>query len=303
MQSARDVRCWRALVALCIAGALCAPRAAGAGGLRCSIGEVVIGALKIGQTYSLQDLANLPLMITNTGEQPVQIRVDPMVPDSSELRQGARAIPAPTWASARPDTFTLGPQGSRAVELRLSIPDDEALFGQKYQVIFWSHTMAQAGDLLAYGLKSRVIFSVDTVRAGGPPPAGELAIDLSPDQITLARVVPGRAYSLEHLTGGPLRIRNNSSRTLTLVLAVQAPPRGSGEPGQEPTDLLEWADVRLEPTRLSLQPGEERRIGGTVTVRKGAARAAKSFQCVVSASVVDLPVETQIQSRLLVRLK
>jgi hypothetical protein len=115
--------------------------------------------------------------------------------------------------------------------------------------------------------------------------------------------VPGRAYSLENLTGGPLRVKNKSARTLTLVLGVEAPPRGRGEPGEEPTDLLGWADVRLEPTRLTLEPGEERRIGGTVTVRKGAARAAKSFQCVVSASVVDLPVATQIQSRLLVRLK
>jgi hypothetical protein len=69
-----------------------------AGGLRCSVGEVVIENLKIGQTYSLRTLANLPLSITSTCEGPVRVQVVPLVPEASELRHGAEAIPGVEWA-------------------------------------------------------------------------------------------------------------------------------------------------------------------------------------------------------------
>ena len=55
-----------------------------AGGLSCSIGEVVIENLKIGQTYSLRTLANLPLSLTNTGDESVVVRVDPLRPTVGE---------------------------------------------------------------------------------------------------------------------------------------------------------------------------------------------------------------------------
>jgi len=151
------------------------------GGLRCSVGEVVINNLKIGQTYSLKKLVNLPLTITNTANQSVVVRVEPQVPASSELKQGAEPIPEISWAKAIPDSLELAPHESKQVEMILAIPDNEALFGKKFQVNFWSHTLAQAGDLLAYGLSSRVIFSIDQAReTPGAVPSGELAISLLP---------------------------------------------------------------------------------------------------------------------------
>jgi hypothetical protein len=82
------------LVLVALLGAMPAlassPQLAHAGGLRCSIGEVVIENLKIGRTYSLKTLANLPLTLTNTTDGPVNLAVDALVPDASELRQGRR---------------------------------------------------------------------------------------------------------------------------------------------------------------------------------------------------------------------
>src|SRR5438105_9963856 len=97
---------------------------AAAGGLRCSLGEIVIENLEVGHAYSLRALANLPLSLTSTTDGPVRVGIEPQVPDSSELRRGAEAIPDKHWASALPDTLALDPGQTLASELSIAIPND-----------------------------------------------------------------------------------------------------------------------------------------------------------------------------------
>jgi hypothetical protein len=275
-----------------------------AGGLRCSIGEVVIDNLKIGHSYSLQALANLPLVITNTADQAATIRVQPLVPDAGELRPGVDAIPAVAWASARPDSFVLAPHESKSVEMMLTIPDDERLFGRKFLVNFWSHTMAQAGDLLAYGLKSRVIFSIDQARdTSAVAPMGELSVTLTPSELRLEGLARGREYPLAKGKAQPLVVQNNSSRPLSLELQVLSPEHSAARLPEGFGDLMGSGEVTLSPSKFTLQPGEKRTISGTVLFPKGKALQGKNFMCVLCAAIVDLPVKTQIYSRLFAQLK
>src|SRR5260221_10482765 len=90
---------------------------AGAGGLRCSLGEVVLDNLKIGHTYSLSTLASIPLSVTSSDAAPLRVRIEPLVPDVSELRGGAEAAAAPSWASAFPETLDLLPNQTRLADL------------------------------------------------------------------------------------------------------------------------------------------------------------------------------------------
>lgn len=297
--------CRAARGALVLAFGLLVPTGAWAGGLRCSLGEVVINNLKIGQSYSLQTLANLPLSVTNTGDQTTTVRIDALVPDPSELRQGALPVPSATWAMARPDSFVLAPKQTRLVELKLLIPDDERLFGKKFEVIYWSHTLAQPGDLLASGLKSRVIFTIDSVRgaAGAEPDSGELSIDFSPSQLILEGIVRGREYQLEDSLRKSLVLRNTSSRRVSLELRPLSAQDSDDRLKEGYADLLSSARLRLSPTKLSLGPGEERAISGTLMFPKGRPLKGKKFMCVVSAAVVDLPVHTQIYSRIYAHIK
>jgi hypothetical protein len=270
-----------------------------AGGLSCSVGEVVINNLKIGQTYSLQALANLPLVVTNTSDQPVHILVDALVPDSSELRRQACPIPDAAWATAAPDSFDLGSRETKAVEMLLRIPDDESLFGKTFQVTFWSHTLAQAGDMLAYGLNTRVIFSIDKVReTSGMVPSGELSLSLTPATMTLDGIVPGREYRLEELLHQPLVVRNTSGQSLSIELRTLNSQQSAIDMMPGYADLLEAAKVNLSPSRLTLKPGEQTTVTGTVLFSKQARSAGKKYMCVVSAEVMDLPVKTQIYSRI-----
>lgn len=287
-------------------GLLFLSSSAWAGGLRCSVGEVVINNLKIGQTYSLKTLANLPLSITNTGDRSVTVLVDPVMPAVGELRQGAEPIPSLNWATASPVSVELGPSQTEQVEMILAIPDDESLFGRKFQVIFWSHTMAQAGDLLAYGLNSRVIFTIDQVReTPGLVPTGDLAISLVPSEIMLDldNVAQGREYRLEEFLDQPLSVHNTSEKSLSVELLTLSPENSVATPTPGYEDLLEAAEVKLFPAKFTLLPGEKRMIAGTVTFLKEKRPRGKRFMCVISASVADLPVQTQVYSRVYAHVK
>jgi len=285
-------------------GMLCLSSNAWAGGLRCSVGEIVIDNLKIAQAYSLMTLANLPLSVTNTGDRPVRVLVDAVIPGSGELRQGAEPIPNLKWAKAAPASFELAPQETRLVEMFLTIPDDESLFGKKFQVTFWSHTLALEGDLLAYGLNSRVIFTIDRVReAAGVAPTGDLSISLLPSEIILDNVVSGRKYRLEEFLQEPLVVLNTSDRSLSVELRVLGLENSAATLTPGYADLLNAAVMTLSPTKLILDPGEKRTIVGTVLFPKKEDLKGKQFMCVISAAVVDLPVQTQIYSRVYAHVK
>jgi len=287
------------LPALLLFGTLGLTPSTWAGGLRCSVGEVVIENLKIGQSYSLKTLANLPLAVTNTGEQTVTVRVEPLVPSEGELRQGAEPIPAGSWAKAVPDSFQLAPQETKAVEMVLNIPNEEGFFGKKFQVTFWSHSLAQPGDLLAVGLNSRVIFTIDREReTPGVVPSGDLGISILPSEITLENIRSGRLIRLDEFMPKPLTVRNSSEKALSVELQTLVPEKSASllPPGY--ANLLGSATVKLSPAKFDLQPGEEKKISGTVFFPIGEHLKGKKFMCIVSAAVVGQSVKTQIYSRI-----
>lgn len=290
---------------LAAAGGLGFAGTAAAGGLRCSVGEVVIENLKIGQTYSLRSLANLPLSVTSTCDGAVLVRIAPMIPDTSELKMGAEAIPALEWAAAVPETLALAPGQTGVADLMLRIPDDERLFGRKFQAVFWSHTLPRPGELLAYGLKSRVIFSIDTTRAdpGEPATTGDVGIELTPGSVKLDGVVRGKPSSLTDRAGHGLQVRNTSTKPVTVEISTLSAAAAGVPMERGCTELLDSATMSLTPERITLGPGESREITGTVQLAPAKGGLRGDLMCVVSATVVDQPVRTRIFSRVYASLR
>jgi hypothetical protein len=223
-----------------------------------------------------------------------------LIPDASELRQWAEPIQSLTWASSGPETLALAPGETKAVDLKLTLPDDERLFGRKFQATFWSHTLPQPGELLAYGLKSRVIFTVDSVRAGPADDtnAGDIGIEFTPENFRLDGVVPGRSYALADRSGQSLQVRNASSRPLTVEISTLSAATAGVPLERDCSELLDAATVTLAPTRFTLSPGEVRTISGTMRLARAKGLKGKNLMCVVSAAVSDLPVKARIYSRI-----
>lgn len=198
-----------------------------AGGLSTQLGEVVIENLQVGQSYNLKQLADLSLIVTNKSEFPVDLRMDVVRPSTSELRQGAAAIPDTSWVKLSKTLFTVETYQNAVSDITISIPDDDRFLGKKYQVMIWSHTLGGKGGgmFLAYGLKSRIIFTTDSVKASSSDlvTSSDASVNLTvrPEQIFVHNVTLGTRYDVEKESGVILTIANPSQHARTLRLQSQ----------------------------------------------------------------------------------
>jgi len=86
----------------------------------------------------LADLANLHLIVTNSGEAPVALKMDVQYPDSGQLRLGSAAIPDTSWVALSQDYLIWSQVARRSRTYRSAIPHDVELLGKKYQFNVWS---------------------------------------------------------------------------------------------------------------------------------------------------------------------
>jgi len=174
-----------------------------AAGLKTTFVRVKIENLRVGNTYSIREMANLPLAVYNTGEEATNVRVEPTVPIAGELREGYEPIPDASWIKLEQDLFEgVKPNGAAITDVLISIPDDERLLGRRYQVMIWSHTEGEG--LIACGLKGEVLFAVSSEKS-----APRKAITVLPTEIYIADVEPGKVFSLKaEGSGVVLRIFN-----------------------------------------------------------------------------------------------
>jgi len=149
--------------------ALAWPGAARAAGLRTKFGEVVVRGLKIGQVYSLNSLLSLPLRVTNTGDQTVDLRVDVIRASSQTLHAGYEVIPSTDWVRLDKHQFTVEPDHEAVTDVVVSIPNDPALMGRRFEADIWSRTQTRVG-MFGVGMQSRLLIQV----ASAPPTEDEL---------------------------------------------------------------------------------------------------------------------------------
>lgn len=128
-----------------------------AGGLSTGFGEVLVENLPLGKAYSMGKEAKLPLIITNTSNNKVSLKIEVLLPQESELKRGFEPIPDINWIELSQKEFVIGPAQSAKTDVIISIPGDEQYLGKKYQVWIWSHTVGRA---IGVGLKSKLLFTI-----------------------------------------------------------------------------------------------------------------------------------------------
>jgi hypothetical protein len=136
---------------------LCVSSPLYAGGLSTTFGEVKLENLKIGEEYSMEEAAEFPLVVQNTSDEQLAIKVEILYPKKEELKEGFEPIPDISWISLEKEQFSLKPQEGAKTDVIIKIPNDKKYLGKKYQVYLWSHTV---GRSLGVGLKSRLLFTI-----------------------------------------------------------------------------------------------------------------------------------------------
>ena len=283
---------------------------AAAVGLRTPLGQVSVSGLKIGKSYSLKELIGRTYELINTGDDPLQIRVESQKPRSSEMIPNTEPIPDPAWVAIERSRFTLGPSQVAKSDLVITIPKDEKHLGKRYLVMIQGHTEGKAS--IQFGLRSRMVLeisstppSVDELRAKlAKPKYKNLSFDLSPYEAVAENFPLGRRVNLLKDKNIKLKLINPNDEALTVHLQ-----RSTSQESQFPipSGMLEGPDgsvfeiegkdgiYRMEPNSLTVVP-----LFLEIPSRKEF--RGKTFYYLMKAEILEQEVPTVIYFRLAVRM-
>jgi hypothetical protein len=285
------------------------PFKAKAGGLSTQLGEVVIENLQIGHTYNLKKLVNLQLIVTNTSDYAVELKMEVLSPDKSELRQEAEPIPDPSWVKLSQALFKLIPNEKAISDIRLSIPDNDRYLGKKYQVTIWSHTLAGSGGgmFLAYGLKSRIIFTLDKVRQAKSEAvtSSDARVDfkLKPEEIFLEKVELGRVYDVEKNAGIVLKVTNPNEREQIFKLQSLKVKNSMATLVEEYQDAPDTSYLKFSENRFVLPPKGTKTIKIYLNFPQKKEYSGKKYMFIIHALAEGEKVTTGVYSRLYASIK
>jgi hypothetical protein len=275
-----------------------------AGGLSTQLGEVVIENLQVGQTYNLKQLANLRLIVTNTSDYGVDLRMDVLLPDSGELRKGTESIPNTSWVKLSQNLFKLNPNEKAISDIIISIPDEDKYVGKKYQVTIWSHTLGGGGSgmFLAYGLKTRIIFTTDTVRATKSEMVtssnASVNFTLKPEEIFLDNVELGKIYDVEKQTGLALKINNPGEREQTFQLQSLTVGNSVATLTKEYEDTPDASYLTFSESKFVLPPKGTKMVKMYLKFPPEKEYSGKKYMFVIHAFSLAEKVTTGVYSRL-----
>ncbi len=184
-----------------------------AAGLSTRFGKVTVRNLRIGHKHSMKEVAKLPLVIFNNSGSTIEVKIDPMLPTQSELKETYEPIPDLSWIGLERDMLKVGPQMYGETDVFITIPEDEKYLEKKYQVFIWSRTV---GKSIGLGLKSCLLFTIAPEKGGdesSDKARGDFDYSVDPHKIVLENVKPGQVFDLERDAGIVLKITNNGKTT------------------------------------------------------------------------------------------
>ncbi len=127
-------------------------------GLLTPFTECRLDSVKPGEEYMLTGRNEAPLMIKNTSDTEVRVRIRAVKPPVGELKKNYEQIPDINWISIKDEYLTVGPGQWGRTEAVLRVPGGRTHSGKRYQA--YIHTVTTKGRIRA-GLESRVLFSVE----------------------------------------------------------------------------------------------------------------------------------------------
>lgn len=280
-----------------------APAHAGAG-LKTQFGEVVVKGLKIGQTYSLLKLVNLPLRLVNTGDGQVDVIITPLIPSGAVLREGYDPVPTLDWVKVETAQLTIGPNREGATDVLITIPNDPSLLGKRFQADIWSRTQDPMAPV-AVGIQSHLLIHVDSE----PPTEDELKkkfvdetlanLDFSvmPMSVDLGVLPAGKTLDLRKERKLALKLINPNDRPVTFRVkplpvweSLILPP-----PGTAAALDANWLKPAKEVVKVEASSIGE--VALTLTVPDEPRTRGKRFLLLLAVEALEQKIPTKVYSK------
>lgn len=290
-----------------LAAALAAAAPASGAGLKTQFGEVVVKGLKIGKTYSMHKLVNLPLRLVNTGGTEIEVSISVIPPSKDVLRDGYDVIPSTSWIKLDSDSLVIGPSREAATDIQIAIPNDPALLGKRLQVDFWSRSRDLISPV-AVGIQSHLLFQIDSVAPTDEElkakyvdeKLANLDFTVSPMSKDLGVVPLGRAIDLRKEHKVTLKLINPNDHALNFRVrplpvweSLAVPPAGTEaaldagwlKPSKE---VVEVEGNTIGEVELALMIPDEERTRG------------KRFLLLLGIEVLEQKISTKVYTKIFV---
>lgn len=173
-------------------------------GITGSFHEVTIQNLRVGQTHHTSQLANLSLVITNTGSRAINLKAEVLSPTKKKLKEGYLSIPNVSWIKLVPENSIIGPGKNQAIDIVISIPDRDEYLGKKYQFNIWSYS---TNEVVNVGVESRVLFTTFHEKGEIKKPLN-LNFEVTPEELHIENIKVGKKIDLEKVVGKVLEVKN-----------------------------------------------------------------------------------------------
>ncbi|MBT9168218.1 MAG: hypothetical protein DDT19_01563 [Syntrophomonadaceae bacterium] len=296
----RPLRCCLILTTALL---LCCSTALYSTTLSTNFADVFVGNLKLGGSYNLTEVANMPMWIGYRGGEPTELKIDVITPTATELKAGYEPIPDTAWITVSRANVALLPDESANLDVTINIPNDEKYLGKKYQAyihIVSAPPKDAKGLAVSLALKGRVLFGI----AQKPPTEEELrelrrkkvrasqGVMITPEkfEIQIPLSPPLQRGKIEVTEDVPLKIINTSREKVDITLeAVE--PDASGVSLPRGYEKGKVSDVSLSKRKFSLKPDKIKNVKIYLEQQRSRAAEQKVFyviRIIVKSKTIEI---------------
>jgi len=261
--------------------------------------DITLEKVEPGTFVNLRLSRNLPLVVINQEDTPVDIVIESVSPKAEEMKDGYEPSPDPTWVRAVPNRFHLGPKASASSDILIAIPNDPNLIGKHYEIIVWVHTEQKnkalsGGVHVEAGLRSRFRLSIGTI--GPAALQREKALkklatinvnfSLSPDNLYAQDVELGKPVDLKAQKRASLKIINQSDDPVELkVSSVPQDPNVVPQSGYEYSPDPSW--ISLSPAQIKVPGNSIKEILLKANIPNRPENKGKKFMFLIQTTLSD----------------
>lgn len=184
--------------------------------------EVFIENLGIGNTYSMKEIGNLPLELTNTGENKLTVNIEAIQPSVMKTKPDFEPIPDAVWVTIKPKTVDIEGKAIHSSDVVLTIPDDPKYLGKKYHVDIKATAAPKKGFMpVTFAVKGRLLFSTAaTKESAGKAAKGmtSLNFEIKPERIDMIAIPLGKKIKVLSKDKRFITIKNKGNEKAKIVL-------------------------------------------------------------------------------------
>jgi len=132
-------------------------------GISTNYADASVSDLIIDNEYNLSAILSQQLKVINNNNEPIEVKILVLFPESNNIRKKYSSIPDVKWVSIVPDKYILPPGQKGYSDIMIKIPKNKKLRGKSYQFNIEISATPQKKEnniMFVPSLLSRIMFTI-----------------------------------------------------------------------------------------------------------------------------------------------